>query len=162
MKKLLSDLGAFSGKFGIDSIEPPQPQLMNDELLAFRLNFILEELNETAEANGFAMSVADDGEVTFVKQNEAFINDRPAREVLIDTLDGIVDMMYVIVGMARQFGFHSNTIYGGTILEEAWNRIHMTNMRKIRANSSEDSKRGNSIDIVKPEGWVKPNLGELI
>jgi len=44
---------------------------------------------------------------------------------------------------------------------EAWNRVHYCNMQKVRALRAEDSTRGSIYDVVKPPGWVKPDLTDL-
>jgi predicted HAD superfamily Cof-like phosphohydrolase len=64
-------------------------------------------------------------------------------------LDALVDLAYVVLGTAYLHGFPFN---------EAWAEVHLANMRKIRAMKSEESKRGSSYDIVKPAGWVGPDI----
>jgi predicted HAD superfamily Cof-like phosphohydrolase len=67
-------------------------------------------------------------------------------------LDALVDLVYVALGTAYLQGFNFN---------EAWNRVHTANMSKVRAKSADESKRGSSFDVVKPDGWVAPNLKDL-
>lgn len=64
---------------------------------------------------------------------------------LVEILDGLVDLIYIIIGTAIVYGLP---------LEEAWAEIHKTNMKKERG----PSKRSEKFDIIKPEGWVKPDL----
>lgn len=45
---------------------------------------------------------------------------------------------------------------------EAWQRVHNANMTKRRAEKTSDSKRGSTVDVVKPEGWVPPDLSDLV
>jgi len=36
-------------------------------------------------------------------------------------------------------------------------------MKKVRAaTDGSDSKRGSSLDVVKPEGWIAPDLSDLV
>lgn len=44
----------------------------------------------------------------------------------------------------------------------AWQRVHDANMRKKRAEKESDSKRGSRFDVIKPEGWVAPDLRDLV
>lgn len=73
-----------------------------------------------------------------------------ARGELVGILDGLVDLVYVIIGTAIQ----SNLPF-----EDAWILIHQANMRKERADPN-DHHQG----IIKPEGWISPNpsIEELI
>lgn len=68
-------------------------------------------------------------------------------------LDALVDLIYVALGTAYLQGFDFN---------EAWRRVHAANMLKIRAEKKEDSKRGSTYDVVKPEGWQAPDLSDLV
>lgn len=44
----------------------------------------------------------------------------------------------------------------------AWERVHHANMQKKRAEKASDSKRGSKYDVIKPEGWVPPDLRDLV
>lgn len=70
-----------------------------------------------------------------------------------DALDALVDLVYVAVGTAYLHGFNFN---------EAFRRVQNANLAKVRAESADDSKRGSSYDVVKPEGWLPPFLGDLV
>lgn len=72
---------------------------------------------------------------------------------LEDELDALVDIIYVAVGTAYRMGLP---------LEEAFNRVHEANMRKVRADTAQDSKRGSAFDIVKPAGWTPADLKDLV
>jgi predicted HAD superfamily Cof-like phosphohydrolase len=68
-------------------------------------------------------------------------------------LDALVDLVYVAVGTAHYHGFD---------FKEAWRRVHAANMKKVRATSVTQTKRGTLFDIVKPPGWVAPDLSDLV
>lgn len=68
-------------------------------------------------------------------------------------LDALVDLVYVALGTAYMQGFN---------FKEAWRRVHEANMRKVRATSEEQSKRGSASDVVKPVGWTAPDLSDLV
>ena len=62
-------------------------------------------------------------------------------------LDALVDIVYVALGTAYLQGFN---------FDEAWKRIHKTNMKKIRC-----ATKRSPLDVVKPLGWRPPNLEDL-
>lgn len=72
---------------------------------------------------------------------------------LHDQLDALVDLVYVALGTAYMQGFDFN---------EAWRRVHAANMQKVRASTLTDSKRRSIYDVVKPVGWVPPDLSDLV
>jgi len=39
-----------------------------------------------------------------------------------------------------------------------WNEVQRANMSKVRASSESQSKRGSSLDVIKPEGWRGPDI----
>lgn len=67
--------------------------------------------------------------------------------------DALIDLAYVVLGTA---------FLQALPFAEGWFRVHQANMRKVRARSDSESKRGTSYDIIKPEGWQPPVLADLI
>ena len=71
-------------------------------------------------------------------------------------LDSLVDLVYVALGTAHLHGFD---------FSEAWRRVHVANMAKVKAGSLEDSRetgRNPTHDVVKPVGWVAPDHKDLV
>lgn len=68
-------------------------------------------------------------------------------------LDSLVDLVYVVLGTAYLHGFNFN---------EAWRRVHDANMQKVRAQNADESRRGSTLDVVKPEGWLPADLSDLV
>lgn len=160
--RFVTDVGFFHAKFGLDSKEPPVPTVPEDEMLAFRLNFMLEELSEIAAANDFILNIDEKaGEIKFVKMDEKLRENHPDAYKLVHSLDGFVDLLYVLMGTVRFFGFHTESPFGQRF-HEAWRRVQQANMTKQRAESKDKSKRGTTFDVVKPKGWVAPNLDNLV
>lgn len=65
-------------------------------------------------------------------------------------LDSLVDLVYVAYGTAQMMGVPP------AMWQELWNAVQEANMSKVRASSAADSKRGTSLDVVKPAGWQGP------
>lgn len=69
--------------------------------------------------------------------------------------DALIDLVYVALGTAWMLGLP----FG-----EGWSRVHAANMKKERAVDEYDerSKRMHKLDVVKPKGWVSPDLSDLV
>lgn len=67
--------------------------------------------------------------------------------------DALIDLVYVAYGTAHFLGYP---------WDEGWAAVHEANMRKVRATSAGDSKRGSHFDVIKPEGWVAPDIHGLL
>lgn len=143
MQSLFEDIKDFHRKFGLAYDGPPR--VLNYTLEKFRVGFMAEELAEYLTDN-------KDFQKKFIDMaNEALLLiDSPSRE---KQLDALVDMVYVILGTAYMKGWD---------FDEAWRRVHEANMKKVRALRAVDSARGSLYDVIKPEGWVAPDLKDLV
>lgn len=68
----------------------------------------------------------------------------------IATFDALLDLAYVVYGTALFAGINPLQWYAGM------DAVHKANMDKVRVNNADDSKRGSSFDVKKPDGWVSP------
>lgn len=138
----LYDIKQFHEKFKLDYNGPPR--YLPPDIAKFRVQFTAEELCE----------YVTDSDVFHQTVISAFIA-RAASDMqpLEKQLDALVDLVYVILGTSYLQGFD---------FKEAWNRVHKANMSKVRALRSQDSKRGSIYDVTKPEGWVAPDLRDLV
>jgi len=166
--KAFDDVAEFHKKFGFT--QPDKPGFIATENMYMRLNFLLEELMETANAAGFFWEIqeipildADGNHVIDDAGDEVYshhlVLERDEEEVpdeardLEAFFDGLIDLNYVSYG----FAWLTNLPY-----PEGWNRVHAANMTKVRCERPEDSKRGTTFDVIKPEGFVKPTLTDLL
>lgn len=141
MPDFMADIVAFHEKFQVNYSGFPR-QLPTD-LLDFRVKFLKEELTEyTDDSNALAAHLITD------KTDVA-----NTTHLLEKQLDALVDLVYVALGTAYLQGFDFN---------EAWRRVHEANMKKVRAGSAADSKRGSTHDVVKPAGWEPPSHTDLV
>lgn len=77
------------------------------------------------------------------------------RGELDEQLDANVDLLYVVLGNIVQLGMTD-------VFAEAFWRVHVANMNKVLTPSRHESKRDSQWDIVKPDGWTKPDLSDLV
>lgn len=139
----VQDICEFHEKFGLNYQGPPRslPKDIGD----FRQRFLQEELIEYMDHSS---------EADFEKSAPPEGLDYASYSFhLGEQLDALVDLVYVALGTSYLHGFN---------FKEAWRRVHEANMRKIRAPSAKDSKRGSTYDVVKPEGWQAPDHSDLV
>lgn len=141
----LSNIAEFHDHFDLPALHPMGA--LDKETEEFRLKFMQEELDEW-----FANQQAAYDETTrpILDRDEANYTYH-----LEESLDGLVDLAYVLFGTVYLHGFSS-------VFAEAWRRVHEANMQKVRAELDSDSKRGSSLDVVKPAGWEKPVHTDLV
>lgn len=70
---------------------------------------------------------------------------------LAKALDALLDLVYVAYGTAQMMGVPP------AMWQEMWDAVQHANMSKVRASSASESKRGTSLDVVKPAGWEGPD-----
>lgn len=152
----IHDVGAMHKKFGFPVNE--KPGILDDEFMQMRLNFILEEVMELADAAGFELFIdADEGTIPKFQRN------KEAKPHLEDCLDALVDITVVTLGTADLMGFASHVPLSSSskwssIWWEAWSRVMQANIKKEKGKTS----RGHEIDLVKPRGWEKPRFEDLL
>lgn len=66
---------------------------------------------------------------------------------LVEALDGLCDVIVVVLGTAVEFGID---------LQPFWDEVHRTNMAKVGGPVREDGKR------LKPEGWQPPDIAGIL
>lgn len=137
------DVKAFHEKFGLGY--DGKPRMLPPALQKFRDKFHREELKEYGDAVAL-MSLIASGKL------DPSIDDQIALE-LSHAFDGMLDLMYVVIGTMYLHGFP---------MEEGWRRVHAANMGKVRVKRGGDSKRKSRYDVVKPEGWQPPRIQPLV
>ena len=70
----------------------------------------------------------------------------------VETLDALIDILVVTIGAIHSGGFDA---------EGAWNEVMKTNFAKIDSETGKVRKRDDG-KVLKPEGWVAPNLTPFI
>lgn len=161
---MIEQVAEFHKKFGFDTLD--QPGFLPPDQMQVRLNFLLEELCELAEASGFVICNEVDGDSSkYVSFQPMTLNDAMAARNLYDAFDALLDLEYVCLGTANMMGFnkpcpteHANH---WSIWQEGFARVQRANMAKVRVDRVEQSKRGTLFDVRKPEGWQPPSYEDL-
>lgn len=72
---------------------------------------------------------------------------------MLGAADALVDLCYVLHGTALMMGLPWPAL---------WEEVQRANMTKERATSAGQSKRGTSLDVIKPEGWRGPDHSKFL
>jgi len=86
--------------------------------------------------------------VEFLKEEVEEFVDAYMTDNVYKAFDALIDLVYVALGTAYMMNLPWNV---------GWQHVQDANMRKERAKTVAESKRGTTIDVVKPEGWVAPD-----
>ena len=72
---------------------------------------------------------------------------------LVEIFDALLDICVVSIGTAVEMGLP---------FREGWQEVMRSNMEKIRVDNPDETKRGSTMDLVKPKTWLAPQLENLI
>ena len=70
----------------------------------------------------------------------------------VETLDALIDILVVTIGAIHSMGADG---------EGAWNEVMRTNFAKIDPDTGRVRKREDG-KVLKPEGWLPPELGKFV
>jgi predicted HAD superfamily Cof-like phosphohydrolase len=180
------DVGDFHEKFELDNVthQGAGPRKMPDDLMQFRLKFLLEELLEFAHGIGYRMHSASDDSGTGWWEFYKMPNGKVDHEKAFDSL---LDLAYVTFGAAQVLGYP---------WQAGWEEVQRANITKERCrighryvDGEEDrcqygikmerseggyevvqcqmpkvahSLRGSDRDVIKPTGWTAPDIKAVL
>lgn len=124
MRKEIADIKAFQRAFECNVL--PAPTMPAKEIQDLRVNLLQEELDELKQANA-------DGDI-------------------VEALDAIVDIMYVLLGTACEYGI-------ADLIAQAWDLVHASNMSKLDENGRPIRRADGK--IIKPPTYKKVDLTPL-
>jgi len=85
-----------------------------------------------------------------LEELEAAVTDGNLPEIA----DALVDLVYVALGTAHLYGLP---------WQDLFDEVQYANMQKERAASDgSNSKRGSSLDVIKPPGWEPPDIEKVL
>jgi len=130
---VFGDVGAFHSKFNLPRHPAVKPAIQAVEIMQYRENFLREEVTEFSEA-----WVAD-------KSYE-------------DTVDALVDLVYVALGTMHFMGAPFN---------EHWREVQRANMDKVKGDMGKARTAalpgiGEAFEVAKPPGWKGPDHGRVL
>lgn len=117
---------------------------------------MVSEFHEKFDLKTIGFTLPDDVikyRLSFIEEELEELRKAYADQNPEEILDALVDIVYVCLGTSYFHGFD---------FDEAFARVHRANLSKQRATDPSQSKRGSQLDLVKPPGWVKPNLADLV
>jgi predicted HAD superfamily Cof-like phosphohydrolase len=127
-----------------------QGQSPLDQVADFHHTFSHPIATEVISADALATDLAF-ARMDFMQEEmdemwEAIRNNDP-----VEFTDAVVDLLYFLYGTALALGIP---------LELAFNEVHGTNMAKANPDGSVNRREDGK--ILKPEGWVAPNLAAVL
>lgn len=116
----------------------------NSDVLAFQEKFNIP----MAPAPAFIDNTANAYRIDFMREElNEFIEACEYRE-LAKAADALIDLAYVVHGTALMMGLP---------WKQLWDEVQRANMLKERAIRITQSKRGTTLDVIKPIGWIPPD-----
>lgn len=137
----VEDIRKFHEKFRLEYQGPVRG--LDEDMQWFRQKFMMEELTEYKD-NMVGLTYELGSKV---------LNKEKVDNHLEEMFDALIDLVYVALGTSYLHGFN---------FKEGWNRVQKANMAKVRVANLKDSKRNSRYDVVKPEGWQKPDHRDLV
>jgi hypothetical protein len=96
-----------------------------------------------------------DFRIKFLREELREIEDAHVAGDLAAFFDGLIDLTYVAQGTAH---------FAALPWHAGWAEVQRANMSKERVNRATDprSTRGHHLDVIKPPGFVPPNLARVL
>lgn len=134
---------------------PKRPRCMSCEDATKIARFVLEEVYELLDATG--ARVWTDATLAKLVQEFAGREDRKKpetqMELIAEQADALADIQYFCGDAAAKMGVD---------LDEVVVEVHRANMRKVVAGTGKVLRRSSDGKVVKPEGWLPPNVSGVI
>lgn len=92
-----------------------------------------------------------DFRIGFIEEELQELKDARAAGDHAGMADALIDLVYVAMGTAH---------FANYPWHELWDEVQRANCDKERAVVP--TERGGTLDIIKPEGWVPPNIERII
>jgi predicted HAD superfamily Cof-like phosphohydrolase len=148
MQTGFDDVGEFHQKFGLDNTtwQSQGPREVDRDLMVFRMKFLCEELQEFLEGVGLRFRTSL---YSLIVGNSEWCAEKSHEQMF----DALIDLVYVAYGTAHVMGYP---------WQAGWDQVQMANMQKERATRAEQSERGGTFDVIKPEGWTPPDIHAVL
>jgi len=91
--------------------------------------------------------------IRFIKEEICELEDAIHRQNIVESFDALIDLVYVTLGFASILSLP---------WQKGWDLVHKSNMKKERVRNKSESIRKSEYDVIKPNGWQKPDLLRLL
>jgi len=125
-KTTLEQVQEFHETYGLPVLD--KPSIADEKTNALRINLLAEELDELKEA---------------LEQGD-----------LIETLDALIDLQYVLDGAFLSFGLQH-------VKEAAFNEVHRSNMSKL-GEDGKPIRRESDGKVLKGPDYFKPDIKQFV
>lgn len=125
-KTTLEQVQEFHETYGLPVLD--QPSISDEKTNALRINLLAEELDELKEA---------------LEQGD-----------LIETLDALIDLQYVLDGAFLSFGLQH-------VKDAAFNEVHRSNMSKL-GEDGKPIRRESDGKVLKGPDYFKPDIKQFV
>ncbi len=125
-KTTLEQVQEFHETYGLPVLS--EPNISDEQTNKLRINLLAEELDELKEA-------LEQGDV-------------------VETLDALVDLQYVLDGAFLSFGLHH-------VKSAAFNEVHRSNMSKL-GKDGKPVRRESDGKILKGPDYFKPDIAQFV
>ena len=125
-KTTLEQVQEFHETYGLPVLD--QPSISDEKTNALRINLLAEELDELKEA---------------LEQGD-----------LIETLDALIDLQYVLDGAFLSFGLQH-------VKDTAFNEVHRSNMSKL-GEDGKPIRRESDGKVLKGPDYFKPDIKQFV
>lgn len=149
VRSYFADVGAFNDKFKLPVAAKTALRNLDEDLVKYRVRFMIEELVEFCDAQGLPW-VATELAATMRRVAESTWHPPIEGHGQADGGDALVDLIYVALGTAH---------FMGLPFEDMWEEVQRANLSKKRVAGKRDkrSKRKHALDLYKPKGWRGPD-----
>lgn len=160
----------------------------NQPAIGFTFENCIKDVAAFHEKFGIAVNPLDDVQqynLRVKRQDEEFeeLSDAYNKDQTVaDVADAVIDILYIAAGTMHLLGNRDGSlldsvhlskdvlrgyfaslvrVYRKLPLGALWAEVHEANMRKARGTEG-TSKYGNKYDIVKPQGWMPPDIATVL
>jgi predicted HAD superfamily Cof-like phosphohydrolase len=127
---------------------------MFDDVGAFHKKFGLDVYHEDTDAHWLSDELME-FRLKFLEEEMRELREAVVARDMVKVADALGDIVWVALGHGHLMSIP---------MDGVWAEIRRANMAKVRSVGDDDprSTRGSRFDVVKPPGWVPPDIGWIL
>lgn len=118
---------------------------MWDDVCTFHRHFQIPQ----TDVPGFLSDELMEYRIKFLYEELTEFREAYSEKDDVKAWDALMDLVYVALGTAYMMRLP---------WDDGWYHVQYANMRKVRAKHADESKRNMAVDVIKPKGWVSPEM----